>query len=632
MPTIHWRKCQAGDVRQIDDLYRQLSLPKTAGTQVRSGTQRKTQPILSDVGTRLRAAIEKHIGQKITCGTCLSFLRFLNTQAIHDHDAVVRGLYADVPIPHAIRERERTPEARRAWLSSIVAEIIPRPVPVVHEPALQPDGPVTQFLWCYWHAGAHGDEIRWSVRSVEKHFSGRAECLIIGDRPPWYTGKTIHCHRITSGHAFAHGLQDVLHKLRVACERPEVADEFVWMMDDVYLLRPTTLAELRTPRAEVWRRSSSSGWRQIKTQTMDYLASIGATQHDFATHLPHVVAKDKLRSVLADHCQIPRLWEVVYGNLHCVTPQPLGAFFRRINRRMTVNQIRQATAPVNVMNHMPGAWCPAMRSFLQSSLPEPASVEVNESAVRNSVPYHMIIQSAYNDAGLSERRLEISRHTAIVALRTQTRKPIVHLAVCKDDPLLAERIAAFESTGCEIRVLMRDGWTLYREDWELPQGRKIVGRLDDDDVIAKDFCERTAAAAPVTGNHALIWPTGYTFWRQQIHRLTHDGNQFLALITDDMHDPHQEQHWQYCKRWPVVRVSPEYGWIWCRHGDAATSTLPRYRKHQLPRIDSVRFPVNLRAILRAMEPCGQPSGNYVEHQEKERLAHVIEQNKQHAPT
>ena len=30
----------------------------------------------------------------------------------------------------------------------------------------------TQFVWPYWHGGASGDELRWSVRSVERFFDG----------------------------------------------------------------------------------------------------------------------------------------------------------------------------------------------------------------------------------------------------------------------------------------------------------------------------------------------------------------------------------------------------------------------------------------------------------------------------
>ena len=248
-----------------------------------------------------------------------------------------------------------------------------------------------------------------------------------------------------------------------------------------------------------------------------------------------------------------------------------------------------------------------------------------------TLPFYMIIQSAYSNPELSQRRLEISRHTSIVGLRTQQYKPIVHLALSNQDPYAQERLEAYQSTGCEIKPLYRDKWNLYKEEWEIPAGRKVVGRLDDDDVIPIDFCQRTVAAAPTTGNHAMLWPTGYVFWRQQIFKLTHVGNQFVALLTDNDHNPHQEQHWQYHKLWHHINVTNACGWIWVRHGDAATSTLPRYRRQQVPRIDASRFHVNLRAILRACEASGTPSGDYTEHGNRQTLRYVLKENRANAP-
>ena len=241
----------------------------------------------------------------------------------------------------------------------------------------------------------------------------------------------------------------------------------------------------------------------------------------------------------------------------------------------------------------------------------------------------MIIQSTYDSERLPRRRLEIAEHTSIVSLRYQTRKPIVQLTVHNNDPLKAERIALFESTGCEVNVLMRDGWKLYCEDWELPQGRKVVSRMDDDDIVAIDFCAATHAAAPPTGEMILIWPNGYVFWRQMIFALNHKGIQFVSMVTDEMKDPHQEQHWGYHRKYPTRNVSYEKGWIWVRHGDAATSTLPRYRTKHLQRIDITRCPVNLRAIVRATEESGLPSGNYTEHANQKVLRHVIAENEKH---
>jgi len=245
--------------------------------------------------------------------------------------------------------------------------------------------------------------------------------------------------------------------------------------------------------------------------------------------------------------------------------------------------------------------------------------------------YVIVIQSAYTDPELSARRLEISQHTSIASLRTQTHKPTIHLQLSYHDPLAENRIHAYQTTGCEVRPIWREDWKLYRENWELPEGRKIVGRLDDDDVLAFDFCEKTHhCGANSEGEMALLWPNGHVFWRQCLFSLSHRGNQFVSLLTDQMTDPHQIGHWLYCKTWKTRVVSHEPGWIWCRHGDAATSTLKRYRQEHIKRIDAGRFRINLRAIQRALDASGQPSGNYHEHKRPDTLQRVLEDNKRYA--
>lgn len=248
------------------------------------------------------------------------------------------------------------------------------------------------------------------------------------------------------------------------------------------------------------------------------------------------------------------------------------------------------------------------------------------------IPYYLIIQSAYSDedAELSARRLEISRHTVIVALRFQTFKPIVHVAVCRQDPHLEERIALFQSSGCEVRPILVDRWDLYGGNWEIPEGRKIVGRIDDDDLISADYCERNLRAAPAEGEIVLIWPTGYIFWRDRAYLHHHPGNQFIAIVTDRNIHPHQEQHWMYPQLYKSKTVSRDPGWIWVRHGAASTSTLPRYRTRILNGIDSKRIPVNLRAVTRAIAPCGIASGNYEEHVSPH-VKYVFRQNSLHTP-
>jgi predicted O-methyltransferase YrrM len=231
-------------------------------------------------------------------------------------------------------------------------------------------------------------------------------------------------------------------------------------------------------------------------------------------------------------------------------------------------------------------------------------------------PHLIIIQAVYTDHALSARRLAISRHTSKPSLAYQTRKPVIVLSQQPDDLHAQERLQMYVETGCEVQQVWRSEWKLYGEDYELPAGRKVVSRMDDDDVIAVDFCERTyAAGCKAENGTALIWPQGMTYWRHQAYSWKYPGNQFVSIVTAENRSPHDMQHHKFLN-WPFVVVSHEVGWIWIRHGDAHTPTLEKYRPRLLKRIDTNRTPVNMRAISRAIEPSGQAAATYAEHQRR----------------
>jgi hypothetical protein len=530
-----------------------------------------------------------------------------------------------------------------------------------------PDTKPVQFVWPYWDGGANGDELRWSIRSVETFFQGRAKITIIGDKPDWYQGHVIHKKRVPASKT-NRAFRDMLSKVFFIASHAEIDDECVWMMDDIYFLKPFTLDDIKTPRAEPWRRSEGNSWQRRKTASMDALAAVGRSQHDYATHMPHWLEKDKLRTLFEEFNlhENTMLWEVLYGNTYRDTPQRTRPFFLRFNNQASSEAYKSLTVNATVMNHTAGAWCDGMREFLSERLPQPSTAEGAEAssmpvvirkkkAARKVIrrplethrayieamaampkpsiaaqPHIMLIQAAYNDADLSASRLEIARHTSIASLAFQTVKPTIHITVNPSDPLFVKRLDAYNATGCEVVPLLRREWNLYKEDWELPEGRKIVSRMDDDDVIARNYCREIQAAALESGEWNLCFPVGYVWWRSTAYRLEHMGNQFVSLVTDEQTDPHQEGHWKYHTTWQTKIVSSQPSWIWVRHGAASTSTIKKYRTKKLKGIDATRIPINLRAIDRAIQPLGAASGNYHEHQNRDILRTVLHENALHA--
>ncbi|MFO0202376.1 MAG: class I SAM-dependent methyltransferase [Alphaproteobacteria bacterium] len=233
-------------------------------------------------------------------------------------------------------------------------------------------------------------------------------------------------------------------------------------------------------------------------------------------------------------------------------------------------------------------------------------------------PHILCIMSHYTDPVLSLRRLEISRATLLPSLAAQTRKPTLHIVVSQHDPYLRQRSIEYDATGCEVFFLYRDTWRLYGEDWQIPEGHCIVGRVDDDDVLRADFCEIVYHCGMVHRERAIIWPVGLVYWRGQMFRLEHKGNQYLTLSTSRGIDPHHKAHAVIQKEWRSVRASLELGWIWVRHGDAETSTLPKYRSVPAGDWRSDKWPVDLVAVDSAIAPSGVPSADYREHGQRPR--------------
>lgn len=246
----------------------------------------------------------------------------------------------------------------------------------------KPDQPFDlQFVWPYFHAGANGDEIRFSVRSVEKFYGGRAKCTIVGDKPPWFNGHYIPQKRVPT-RTESRSYRDMLTKVWTMATHPEIDEDFVWMMDDIYFLKPFTLEELQVPRAEKWRPSDYNKWQRLKTASMNALTETGYPNHDYATHMPHYAEKSKLIQLFDEfklHDQT-LLWEVLYGNRFSGTPSRARPFFARIGTVMEVEQIQLATRRSSVLNNVAGAWCEQLREFLKSLMPDMASVETDQEA------------------------------------------------------------------------------------------------------------------------------------------------------------------------------------------------------------------------------------------------------------
>jgi hypothetical protein len=170
-------------------------------------------------------------------------------------------------------------------------------------------------------SGQRNEELRYSLRSVAANLPHR-RVFVVGDLPPWVTNV-----EFIPGNGYATKELNVPDNIRLACEHPDVSDDFIVLNDDFFVLRPidrvpslyrSTLAEhlrLLGRRQDSWQRSISA--------TAAWLAEHGHSNPlSYELHVPIVVNKrkmlDALDAVSGYNHPTPPQWRTIYGNIHHV--------------------------------------------------------------------------------------------------------------------------------------------------------------------------------------------------------------------------------------------------------------------------------------------------------------------------
>lgn len=233
---------------------------------------------------------------------------------------------------------------------------------------------MVSFVYIYLHSQSQGDELRWSIRSIEKYCRDEFEVVIAGDRPPWFKGV---CLDIEKQGGWFH---DTHRKLLIATQDKRVSDRFVWMMDDIYFMRPFTLDELAIPRArrtftredvENYIPEEGNKWQIARRKSFDEILKTFDVVHDYATHLPHVVEKSKLELMFSkwDMLNSGFLFELMYGALWW--PNPMSSkTLRYIDQPTEVSDLQVYCQSCMVLNNGNGAWNSTLRNFLKARFPK----------------------------------------------------------------------------------------------------------------------------------------------------------------------------------------------------------------------------------------------------------------------
>ena len=212
-----------------------------------------------------------------------------------------------------------------------------------------------------------GEEIRYAIRSWEKHMKDDFEIVIVGDKPAWFTGGHIPCKPIR-GMTFARAF-DIALKLELAVNSPLISEQFIYTYDDIYLIDDCMLKDFEIIRAIGILKpetKASATWQRLLDATKKLLPT---PVYNYETHCPRVFKKEWLARILKAYNLMRNalLVSTLYYNEFYEKPEEVliehNTFKAGIYERMNMAGIRKAITGKKVLNHGESAYNDSMKKF-----------------------------------------------------------------------------------------------------------------------------------------------------------------------------------------------------------------------------------------------------------------------------
>lgn len=170
-------------------------------------------------------------------------------------------------------------------------------------------------------------ELKYSLRSLEKFGSGYSRVIVVGGKPTWLSNEVIHLE----AHDKWYKQKNILEKLKVAASSDYVTDNFWHFNDDYFLLKPHNFKNYVSKTHEldlyyyVWGEGREhirwNKYTRVVEHTHNILKSKNLTIKHHDVHFPFKFNKDKfikMTETFSWDCpqSIGYIIRSVYGNFY----------------------------------------------------------------------------------------------------------------------------------------------------------------------------------------------------------------------------------------------------------------------------------------------------------------------------
>lgn len=153
----------------------------------------------------------------------------------------------------------------------------------------------------YLESASTWQELRYSLRSLEKNLKAEFRVWIVGDLPTWIRNVN-HIPHIRSQVDWNICIYDAVSKMYAFCNHPQTSERFIRMYDDICLIGPVDEAYVSKIKAMYdWGKVNEcnySVWYQQLNESMKAVIKKGYHGWNHETHFPEVFEKNWMLTVI----------------------------------------------------------------------------------------------------------------------------------------------------------------------------------------------------------------------------------------------------------------------------------------------------------------------------------------------
>lgn len=233
----------------------------------------------------------------------------------------------------------------------------------------------------------NNNEIRFSLRSLEKYGLNVGKVFVVGELPAFLEGRVIHLPCPDNYPPSVNADGNIARKVLVACLDSRLSDDFLFINDDHILLSPVILADIPAyhkgdmnlfPDA-YW---LANYWRSRLRRTMETLSGKGCTAFHYDCHTPVIFNKTLFPRVMAQF-PIGEGIGLTMKSLYCNVVSPSNSVQLTTEKKTVFlhyseEQLKIRLAGCSLMSFNDCGLNDPLRSWLYARFPNPSRWEISD--------------------------------------------------------------------------------------------------------------------------------------------------------------------------------------------------------------------------------------------------------------